>query len=110
MRDALLLAAAVLAATAGMGWLALAMDVHWEQVRGADPLAPSTARLLRALGALGLAASLALCLAVDHASMASLVWVMALAAAALAVAFTLTWRPRWLGPLVAWRVLARSVK
>ena len=110
MRDALLLAAAVLAATAGLGWLALALDGHWEQVRGADPLAPSTARLLRALGALGLAASLALCLAVDHASMASLVWVMALAAAALAVAFTLALRPRWLGPLVAWRGLARSVK
>lgn len=108
MRDALLLAAAMLAATAGMGWLAL--DVHWEQVRGADPLAPSTARLLHALGALGLAASLALCLTVDHASMASLVWVMALAAAALAVAFTLTWRPRWLGPLVVWRGLVRSVK
>lgn len=107
MRDALLLAAAMLAATAGMGWLALALDVHWEQVRGADPLAPSTARLLHALG---LAASLALCLTVDHASMASLVWVMALAAAALAVAFTLTWRPRWLGPLVVWRGLVRSVK
>ena len=34
--------------------------------------------------------------------MAALVWVMALAAAALVVAFTLSWRPRWLAPLVAW--------
>ena len=50
----------------------------------------------------GLAAALALCLAVDHASMASLVWSMALAGAALAVAFTLSWRPRALGVLVAW--------
>ena len=66
------------------------------------PLAPATARILRVFGALALAVSLALCLAVDHASMASLVWVMALAAAALAVAFTLTWRPRWLRVLVAW--------
>lgn len=102
MRDALILAAAVAAATAGMGWLALAMDVHWEQVRGADPLAPTAVRTLRVLGALALAGSLALCLAVDHASMASLVWVMALAAAALAVAFMLTWRPRWLGVLLPW--------
>lgn len=106
MRDALLLCAAVLAAVAGMGWLALAMDVHWEQVRGAAPLPRATQRVLRVLGALGLGASLALCLAVDHASMASLVWVMALAAAALAVAFALTWRPRWLRVL-AWAGGAR---
>jgi len=33
--------------------------------------------------------------------MALLVWVMALAGAALAVALTLTWRPRWLR-LLAW--------
>ena len=52
------------------------------------------------LGSLG--ASLALCLAVDHASMAALVWVMGLAASALAVAFTLTWRPRWLAALMPW--------
>jgi hypothetical protein len=97
MRDALLLAAALAAAVLGMGWLALAMDAHWEQARGARPRTPAAVRLLRALGALGLAASLALCLAVDHASMAALVWVMALAAAALAVAGTLAWRPRWLG-------------
>jgi hypothetical protein len=34
--------------------------------------------------------------------MAALVWVMGLAAAALAVAFTLTWRPRWLMVLMPW--------
>lgn len=102
MRDAALLLAALAAAVAGLGWLALSMDVHWEQVRGSAALPRRTAVLLRWLGAAGLAASLALCLAVDHASMASLVWVMALAGAALAVAFTLTWRPRLLGALVAW--------
>ena len=46
-------------------------------------------------------AALALCLWVDHASMAVLVWVMAVAASALVVALTLTWRPRWLRS-VAW--------
>jgi len=102
MRDALMLAAALAANVAGLGWLALAMDVHWQQVRGRAPQTRAMVRLLRVLGVLGLAGSLALCLAVDHASMASLVWVMALAAAALVVAFTLTWRARWLGVLVAW--------
>ena len=106
MRDpttaALMLAAALLASTAGLGWFALAMQAHWEQVRGAQPLTRATALALRALGAAALALSLWLCLRADHGSMASLVWVMALAAAALVVAFTLSWRPRALAPLVAW--------
>lgn len=100
MREAGLLAAALLACLAGMGWLALAMDVHWAQVRG-PALPRATARRLRLLGALSLGAALVLCLRADHASMAVLVWVMALAAAALVVALTLSWRPRWLRVL-AW--------
>lgn len=107
MPDALLLAAAVLANVAGAGWLALAMDVHREQVFGAKhaaTTASASAGTLRCMGTLGLAASLALCLAVDHGSMAALVWIMALAAAALAIAFTLAWRPRWLTLLVPWAV------
>ena len=102
MPDALLLAAAWLTNGVGLGWLALSMDTHWEQVRGTEPLVRSTVRTLRWMGAVGLAAALALCLAVDHASMASLVWFMTLAGAALAVAFTLSWRPRLLGSLIAW--------
>lgn len=92
---AVLLLAAWLVSVLGMAWLALAMDVHWEQVRP-DVQTPAGVRRLRVFGALALAAALALCLVVDHASMASLVWIMALAAAALTVALTLTWRPRWL--------------
>ncbi|WP_259371794.1 DUF3325 family protein [Rubrivivax gelatinosus] len=38
-------------------------------------------------------ASLAACLRADPPSMAVLVWLMLLAAAALAVAFALAWRP-----------------
>ena len=94
--------AAVACNTLGLAWLALAMDAHWKQVRGPDVPALRTVVTLRVLGALALAAALALCVAADHASMASLVWVMALAAAALMVAFTLAWRPRLLAPLVAW--------
>lgn len=99
MREAVLLTAALLACTAGMGWLALAMEVHWGQVRHEAP--HGNAVRLRVLGALGLIAGLALCLLADHASMAVLVWVMALAAGALAIALMLAWRPRWLR-ILAW--------
>ncbi len=102
MPDAVMLAAALAASVLGMAWLALAMETHWEQVRGTAPLPARTVRALRLLGTVGLGASLALCLAVDHASMAALVWVMGLAASALAVAFTLSWRPRWLAVLMPW--------
>ena len=102
MPDALLLTAAVAVNVISLGWLALSMDAHWEQVRGTEPLQRHTVRTLRWMGATGLLVALALCLAVDHASMASLVWFMALAGAALAIAFTLSWRPRVLGVLIAW--------
>jgi len=100
MLDACLLLAAFLAAVAGMGWLALAMEPHWEQACGQAPYQPALAGWLRRLGAAALAASLLLCLAVDHASMAVLVWFMVLAAATLVIAFTLSWRARWLAALL----------
>ncbi len=104
MRDALLLALALASSILGMGWLALSLEPHWEQVRGPGAAAPPrrTVVALRWLGAAALSASLGLCLAVDHASMASLVWIMTLAGAALAVAFALAWGAHWLRPLVAW--------
>lgn len=103
-----LLLAALLACVAGMGWLALSMQVHALQVWGAVP-SPTTARILRTLGALGLAFALSLCLMADHISMAVLVWVMTLVGSALLVAFTLAWRASWLQLLAPW-VRARSVK
>ncbi|RYZ08139.1 MAG: DUF3325 domain-containing protein [Myxococcales bacterium] len=102
MAEALLFAAALLFGYCGMGWLALAKAAHWEQARGRPrPSGPST-RMLQGLGAAALAGSLALCLLVDHATMASLVWVMLLTGSALLVTFTLAWRPRWLKWLVIW--------
>ncbi|KOC19785.1 hypothetical protein GL58_17320 [Comamonas testosteroni] len=95
MREAIFLGAALITSLIGMGWLSLAMDTHWQQVRS-EPISPSTTVRLRILGALLLTSSLGFCLAADHASMAMLVWVMGLAASALAIAFTLTWRPTWL--------------
>lgn len=99
---ALWLLSAYAACVAGFGWLALAMEPHWQQVRGG--LAPGRAAVLclRALGIVGLFLSLAACLSADHVTMAALVWVMTLAAAALSVTFVLSWRPALLSPLVAW--------
>ncbi|ACE84258.1 DUF3325 domain-containing protein [Cellvibrio japonicus] len=97
----LLLLAAVILGICGMGWLALAMDSHWKQVRSGLP-SPATVRLLRYLGGTSLFISLVFCLAVDHATMASLVWVMLLAVAALTIALVLAWQPRLLAPLVLW--------
>lgn len=102
MHNTMLLIAAFATTVAGMGWLALSLESHWRQVRGEQAASAGTVGLLRALGAVALGASLLLCLRADHASMAVLVWVMALAAAALLVAFTLSWRPRVLAPLVTW--------
>jgi len=85
----------------GMGWFALAIETHWQQVRVSGPLPSTTRRKLRALGTLALAMSFCASFFADHASMAPLVWIMGLAAAALVVAMTLAWRPRWLAILVA---------
>ncbi|MGY4830530.1 DUF3325 family protein [Sphaerotilaceae bacterium SBD11-9] len=99
---ALLLAAALGCSLVGFAWLALGMEVHWAQVRGAQAASAGTVRALRLLGAAALAASLVLCLTADHPTIAALVWVMSLAAGALSVTMALAWRPRWLAPLVAW--------
>lgn len=99
MLDGFLLLVAFMTTLAGLGWLALAMNAHWKQVRKGLP-SPGTVVLLRSLGASGLFVSLVLCLKVDNASMASLVWVMLLATAAVSIAFTLALRPHWLGFLL----------
>lgn len=102
MHSSALLALALLLSICGMAWLALSLRVHWQQVRGDGGSSPRTDRTLRVLGYAALAGSLALCLSSDHGSIASLVWVMSLAAAALTVTFLLTWRPRTLAWLVFW--------
>jgi len=86
----------------GLALLALAMERHWRQLRATRPLTSTAARSLRFAGSVALASSLALCLSVDHASMASLVWVMTLAVSAFVLAMLLAWRPGWLAPLISW--------
>ena len=101
MDKVLILAAAIAVCICGMAWFALSLDAHWRQLRSGSP-SLGLVRQLRLLGWVSMAVSLFLCLAADHASMASLVWVMMVAASALIVAFTLTWRPHLLAPLIAW--------
>lgn len=80
----------------GFAWLALAMNAHWQQVMGTS--APSTQERikLRLLGSLGLLLSAVLCFIADRPSMAVLVWIMFLAAAAPSVGMLLSWRPQLL--------------
>ena len=96
-----LLVAACACALAGMGWLALSLPAHAQQAWGRVP-GTATLRLHRTLGAAALVAALVLCLCADHATMAVLVWAMALSGAALAVTFVLSARPRWLRLLAPW--------
>jgi hypothetical protein len=102
VRESLMLACALFISICGFAWLALAMEPHWRQVRGDVPIRPSVVKTLRTLGAAALFVSLLICLQVDHPSMASLVWIMSLAASALLITFTLSWRPRTLAWLAAW--------
>lgn len=100
MADALWLVLAFGFALSGMGLLALTQKPHWDKVQAPRPYIAAAAPRRRALGGIVLAVSLALCLAADPPLLALLVWVMALAVSAAAVAFTLAYRPRWLGWLV----------
>lgn len=103
----LFLLAAVVTSIAGMGWLALSMRTHARQAWELSPT-PSALRRLRWLGGFSIVITLVLCLQVDHASMAVLVWIMALSAASLLTAFVLSSRPRWLGRLAPWVQAATS--
>jgi hypothetical protein len=104
MGDSVLIAAGLACSVLGFAWLALAMDVHWQQAFGTSQRPRSTRLILRSLATIALLASLLLVLAADHASIASLVWIMSLAAAALVVAFTLAWRPGLLRITVPWEI------
>lgn len=92
---ALILAA--ISCLVGFAWLALAMNVHWQQVMktGSAPSAP-TRKTLRVLGSVGLLVSAAFCFVADRPSMAVLIWLMLLAASAPSIGMLLAWRPQWL--------------
>lgn len=86
-----------------MSWLALTIDVHWQQVRGETPPQSSIRRFLSLAGAAALTLSLSMCFLADHPSMAPLVWVMELGVSALLIGVVLPWCPRVLTIIVPGR-------
>lgn len=96
------LAAAALLALA-FAVLALTQEPHRQRV-ARTPLRMDRARIarLRGLAWLGLGAGLLLCIAGHGAAFGSVMWVLLLAAAGVAVAFTLAWRPGALAWLTSW--------
>ncbi|MYM33557.1 DUF3325 family protein [Duganella sp. FT94W] len=91
----LLLACA--ASYGGFACIALAMPDYWERAGGDTARHAPRRRRLRYGGAALLALSLAACLWRDGPGFGALLWGVLLTAGAIAVAFTLTWRPRLLG-------------
>lgn len=96
MPDSLLLLALFAAAYAGFALLALSQARHWRTVIGDAVLPRGRVLVLRTIGGALIALSLILALTRDGPSFGSLLWATAISLAALAVTFTLAWRPRWL--------------
>lgn len=92
--SALLLFAAGLASYSAFACLALAMPRHWAAASGqAVALAPHRT-WLRLGGFVLLGFTYALCVYRDGPGFGSLLWLLLISAAAVAVALTLAWRPR----------------
>lgn len=95
----LLLVAIFSAAYLSFALFALSQVRHWRVVFDKALPTQREVLLLRSLGILMLSISLALSLVRDGASFGSLLWITMIGVAALAVALTLAWRPRWLRPI-----------
>jgi len=93
----MMLAAVFITAWLGFALLALSQSKHWRRVTGTET-PPSLARVsaYRAIAATLLTISLALALLSDGPSFGFLLWATTISIAALAVAFTLAWRPKLL--------------
>lgn len=93
----ILLILAAISCTAGFAWLALSINVHWQQVmHSANTPDEKTRITLRVLGYLALLITGILCFIADRPSMAVLVWIMLLAASAPSIGMLLAWKPRLL--------------
>lgn len=99
MMAGFMLLCASIAGYAGFACLALSMPDNWAKAGGAADGHAGRRPGLRLCGALMLCATLALCIWRDGASFGAMLWIILLTASAIAVAFTLTWRPR----LLLWR-------
>lgn len=98
MRDLLLTLAAFGLALWGFSLLALSQARHFETVHACPPpTGTRTASRMAGFTAIGLC--LPLCIVSEGAGFGSLLWLLLISAAAMAIALTLTWRPRWLRAL-----------
>ena len=96
MMSTLLLVGAGLASYGGFVCFALAIPAHWAQASGQQGDTALRRRRLRTVGIFMLSLAYVLCVSRDGPSFGSLLWVLSISAAAIAVALTLTWRPKLL--------------
>lgn len=110
MREALLLMSACILVLLGFALLALGQERHAARVSQSNRALSPTNRAQRAIALGAIALGLPCCIASQSGGFGSLLWVVLMSAAAMAVAFTLTWQAHWLRPL-AWaaqKVFQRS--
>lgn len=88
--------AACMSALLGFALLALSQERHLERVFESNRPPAHDRRAQHAICFIALGSSLPPCLATQGAGFGSLLWVMLICAAAMAVALTLTLRPQWL--------------
>ena len=80
----------------GFALLALSQPRHLQRVFGENRTVALAPTAQRAIGFIAIVLSLVVCCTSQGASFGTLLWVLEMAAAAMAVALTLTWRPHWL--------------
>lgn len=97
MPEALLTLAAAMAIYLALALLALSQEDHWS--RAGMPPSTRLARRWRYLAGVVLILAGVLCVAGHGAGFGVMLWVMLIGAGIVAVALTLSWRPRWLGGL-----------
>lgn len=80
----------------GFALLALSQERHLDRVFESNRPTTHNIRAQRAICFIAIGSSLPICISTQGASFGSLLWLMLMCAAAMAVALTLTWRPGWL--------------
>lgn len=96
MHEALCMLAAAVLALLGFALLALSQERHFETVYAAPLPATHLCSAQRGAGFTLICISLPVCVASQGPGLGGLLWLVLISAAAMAVAFTLTWRPMWL--------------
>lgn len=104
MVEDLLAVLALLCSYLGFALLALSQERHWCAVcgMGVDAQTPPAWRAITGLILQGVALLLLVC--AQGPSFGGLLWMVMVSVAAIAVAFTLAWRPTWLRPRRLWCV------